>query len=209
MRIDFWFDPICPFCWVTSRWIERVRPHRDVVVHWRSISLLEKDDLDATDPANADNVRTHALLRVAESVRASGRADGIGALYRAFGIRIHHRREFDFDVESVLEEVGLDPAHAGALDDESMDQAIRESMTEALSLTGDDVGTPIVAVPTRSGDRMGLFGPVLGAVPELEPSLELWDGFVAVAQTESFYELKRERSEGLRLPDEKDLDPPT
>lgn len=199
MNVTFWFDPSCPFCWMTSRWLAAVAPDRDLEVDWQPISLLLKNSTPPDSRFYAGASRGRELLRVAQSLRDAGGADRIGDLYTAFGRRIHNEGTLDFDVPGVLEELGLDPVHAAALGDESFDEAILAAMEEAFSLTGTDVGTPLIAV--GSGDaRVGLFGPVITRYPGPEAGLRLWDGFVAMAETEGFYELKRTRGELPALP---------
>lgn len=204
MHVDFWCDPACPFCWVTSRWLNRVAPERDLQVDWRSISLLLKNDLRPDNPYHPAFSRSRQLLRVAEAARNAGHADRIGSLYTEFGRRIHNRRQQDFDVAAVLREVGLDPSLADAMDEDKWDEPIRSSMAEGLELTGPDVGTPLIAVDGRAG-RVGLFGPVITELPDRDASLELWDGFVKVAETPGFYELKRTRTTGPTAPPESEL----
>lgn len=207
MTLDFWFDPICPFCWVTSRWVERVAPHRDLEVDWRPISLLYKNGIDdqPDHPYYPRAARTRDLLRVVEAARAAGHADRIGELYTEYGRFIHHRQELDFDVADVLDGLGLDPALAAALDDESWDVEIRAAMDEGLGLTGLDVGTPLLAFDGRDG-RIGVFGPVIVDLPELDEALELWDGFVKMAENPTFFELKRTRNQSPNIPDESVLE---
>ena len=205
MRIEFWFDPICPFCWATSRWINRVAPERDLDVEWRPISLFFKNGLQPGDHYHDEASRTRNLLRVVEAVRAGGHADRIGDLYTEFGRHIHHRHELDFDVAKVLVQVGLDASFADALDDDQFDQAIKDGMAEGLALTGDDVGTPLIAIDGRNG-RRGFFGPVITEVPDGDDALELWDGFVKMAGTNGFFELKRTRDAMPTLVDESVLD---
>lgn len=194
MNVEFWFDPICPFCWMTSRWINTVAPERGLSIEWRPISLLFKNDLTEASPFYAKATRTRDLLRVVESVRAAGQADRISELYTEFGIRIHHRQEMDFDVAEILTELGLDADHARALDDPSFDEAIRSGMAAGLALTGDDVGTPLIAISGRNG-RVGMFGPVITVMPDGDDRLELWDHYVGIAQIPHFFELKRSRDE--------------
>ncbi|CAN5560005.1 Rv2466c family mycothiol-dependent reductase [soil metagenome] len=205
MHVDFWFDPVCPFCWVTSRWLNRVAPHRDLDVTWRPISLLFKNEIDEDHPFYAKARRTTDLLRFVEAVRAAGHEDAIGRIYTEFGRQIHNRQEFDFDIRPILTGAGLDADLATALDDSSWDAAIKDGMAAGLALTGDDVGTPLIAVDGSAG-RVGLFGPVITDLPELEASLELWDGFVKMAGTAGFFELKRTRTESPTPPDESVLD---
>lgn len=170
MHVDFWFDPVCPFCWVTSRWLNQVTPHRDLDVTWRPISLLFKNEMDADHPFYVKARRTTDLLRVVEAVRAAGNADAIGRIYTEFGRHIHNREEFDFDVRPILAAVDVDADLADALNDPSWDDAIKDAMAAGLALTGDDVGTPLIAVDGPAG-RVGLFGPVITELPDLEASL--------------------------------------
>ena len=193
MKVEFWFDPACPFCWMTSRWLTAVAPERGLEVDWRPISLLFKNDAQPDSPYYEPISRTRDLLRVVESARAAGGADKIGELYTVFGRHIHHEGTGDFDVAEALSSVGLDPAHAAALTEPSWDDAIREAMADGLSLVGTDVGTPIIAVTGRHG-RVGLFGPVITEMPNADDGLRLWDGFIAMVDTPGFFELKRTRA---------------
>ena len=199
MNVDFWFDPACPFCWVTSRWLERVAPHRDLAVTWRPISLFFKNDPEPGNQFYEPTLRTRDLLRVVESVRSKEGNEPIGALYTQMGVQIHNHERFDFDVASMLVDLGLDPTHAEALTDESWDEAIRDDMAEGLALTGDDVGTPLISVDGKSG-RVALFGPVITLLPELDESLDLWDGFLKMVDTAGFFELKRTRTDQPTIP---------
>lgn len=190
----FWFDPICPFCWMTSRWITSVAEARDLTIDWQPISLLMKNEMGPDHPFAEKATRTRDLLRVVEAVRAAGGADRIGDLYTAFGRRIHHEETLDFDVAAILVELGLDPALADALHDVNLDAAIRSRMDVGLALAGTDVGTPIVGVDGPDGP-VALFGPVITRFPEGDAGLHLWDGVVALATIPGFFELKRTRTE--------------
>ena len=196
-KVEFWFDPACPFCWMTSRWLVDVSKDRNLDIDWQPISLMFKNNPPLDSPFYLRASFTRDLLRVVESVRAAGHGDQIGALYTEFGRRIHHQDTpiFDHDeVAAILLGLGLDTAHAAALNDESFDAAIKLGMAEGLSLVGDDVGTPIIAVTGRQG-RVGLFGPVITALPDEEDRLRLWDGFLAMVDAPGFFELKRTRKD--------------
>ena len=196
LRIAVWIDPVCPFCWATARWlVDEVQPNRDVDITWRPISLFLKNRPDPRSTLHEPLFFTHRLLRVLESVRATEGNDGVAKLYWEFGARIHHDAEFDFDVEKALAEVGLDTAHAAAFDDESWDAVIRDGMDDGLALVGDDVGTPIIAMAHADGARDGSFGPVISRVPSTEKSIKMWDALVAMMEVDSFFELKRTRTE--------------
>ena len=182
---------------MTARWVvEEVAPVRDIQVEWEPISLLFKNDPDPESGYYRRAVRTHRLLRVMESVRTEAGNDGVFRSYRGFGARIHHdERLHDFDIEEVLSGAGLDPAHARAFGDESWDTEIRRRMGAALDLVGEDVGTPIIAMPDGRGGRAGIFGPVITRVPTGGAALRLWDMVVDATRTPVFWELKRTRTE--------------
>ena len=199
MNVSFWFDPACPFCWMTSRWIRTIAPQRDLVVSWKPISLMVKNNLPETSPFFPVVSRTRDLLRVVESVRAGGGADAIGDLYSAFGRFIHHEKNTQFDVAAALESLGLDSAHAAAIDDADFDITIQASMDDAFALVGKDVGTPIIAIEGKAG-RVGLFGPVITTFPVGDTAPQLWDAFVVMAETPGFFELKRTRTSSPDLP---------
>jgi hypothetical protein len=195
MHVQLWFDPACPFCWMTSRWLVRVQPHRGLDIEWLPISLLEKNGTREGEPFFAEVSASHRMLRVVEAVREAGHADRIGDLYTELG-RALHVEEREVDLRATLSAVGLDKRLTHAAEDERYDVAIRSAMDDGLELVGDAVGTPIIAVPRSDGSgRVGLFGPVITHLPDVEASLRLWDGFVAMVETDGFYELKRTRRE--------------
>lgn len=194
MHVRFWFDPACPFCWITSRWLVRVAGHRDLSIEWSPISLLMKNGTREGEPYFAEVTASHGMLRTVEALRADGHADRIGALYTELG-RALHVEGTGVDLRALLTGLGLDDAFAAAADDDAHDAAIRASMDQGLALVGDAVGTPIIAVARPDGgDRIGLFGPVITELPDVEGSLRLWDGFLAMVATDGFFELKRTRS---------------
>lgn len=203
MLIDFWIDPICPWCWVTSRWILDVAPHRDLQINWRPISLKVKNGISK----GADYFETvsysHGLLRVIESVRAAEGDAPIGNLYTVYGENIHHRGDDSRTAAQLLAEAGLSESHAAAFDDPSWDDAIHAAMAEGLGLVGNDVGTPIIGFTDDRGRRVGFFGPVISRRLAHDDALRLWDAFVAIAPIEGLWEIKRTRTEGP------DFTPPT
>jgi hypothetical protein len=214
--VEFFWDPVCPFAWVTSRWVVKVAEQRDYDVDRRFISLrlLNKDREYPSDfPEGYLDAHTQGLrlLRVAAAVRAaSGRAP-MGALYTRFGEQIWNRRPEEVDgrlgaiaevatatVPTVLDELGL-PAHlAAARDDESWDALLQAETDEALSRTGDDVGTPILTFEPPGG--VSFFGPVISRVPSDEDALRLWDAVLELASWPGFAELKRSLRELPQLP---------
>ena len=182
---------------MTARWVvERVAPHRGVVVTWEPISLLFKNDPDPASEGYPRYAHTRSLLRVMESVRTADGNDGVFRAYWEFGTQTHHHRvREELDVSDALRTAGIDPVHAAAYDDEAWDPEIRRRMDVGLQLAGDTIGTPIIAFDTGEGERVGIFGPVITRVPSPEQSLRLWDGMVSVATVPGFWELKRTRTE--------------
>lgn len=215
--IHFYFDPVCPFCWLTSKWVRMVQAERDLSVDWRFISLRlinEHIDYDAHFPPEYEAGHTAGLrlLRVAARARHEHGAEAVDALQAALGAHIfdtppaeaadddsdrhpHGTREF---LAPVLSEVGLPADLADALDDTSWDDAIRADGDEARALTGKDVGTPIIHFEPPDG--VAFFGPVISRLPEPEQAGELWDHVVGLARFPGFAELKRSLREAPQLP---------
>lgn len=186
---------------MTARWVVNISEARNINVTWKPISLLVKNqpapDSDYFAPVN----KTYKMLRVIESVRAAEGDGPIQALYFELGARIHHDKELDFEMADALETVGLDPAHASALEDDSFDALIQASMDDGLGLTGNDVGTPIIAKLNAAGKRVAYFGPVITRAPDGDDALKLWDGLSLLMDVEGFWELKRTRTEGPEFGD--------
>ncbi len=179
---------------MTARWVvDEVKPARDVEVTWQPISLFLKNEPDPASDGYSRYFRTHRLLRVMESVRDGG--GDTEALYIEYGRRIHHDKDFDFDVGDALRAIGLDPRHADAYDDETWDPEIEKRMAVGIDLAGEDVGTPIVGFENRDGDMRGYFGPVITRVPPTEDSLAMWDALTTMVNVNGFWELKRTRTD--------------
>lgn len=196
MKLEFWIDPACPWCWLTSRWVNDIAPHRDLDVVWHPISLKFKNDVQPDSPFYEAVVYTHGLLRVLEAVRAGEGNAPLGGLYTVYGEHIHHRQDRSTTAAELLAEAGLDTSYGAAFDDEAWDTVIRASMDDGLSLTGKDVGTPILAFDDDSGQRVGFFGPVINRRLPIEHGLRLWDGVSMAATVGGFWELKRTRTVG-------------
>ena len=193
-KVRFWVDPICPWCWVTARWIIEVAPERDLEITWQPISLFIKNEPSPESPAYEPVRWTYGLLRVMEAVRATEGEEAVGSLYVEFGRRIHHDGERTWDPAAALEAVGLDVSYAAAADDEQWDAPLRERMDAGLALVGNDVGTPIIAFVADDGRDVAAFGPVITKVPETKDALALWDAFVTVTALDEFWEIKRTRT---------------
>ncbi|MGA0566207.1 DsbA family protein [Rathayibacter sp. KR2-224] len=190
--VDFWFDPSCPWAWMTSRWVDEVSPHRDLNVTWHIMSLyVLNEGKDVSDSYRATLPRT---LRYARLVTAVGELQGqqaVKPLYDALGSRIHPGRRKDSDavIAEALEEVGLPADYAGYADSDEYDVQLRASHADGIERVGQDVGTPVIAVAGTA-----FFGPVISPTPRGEQALTLWDGIVAAASYDGFFELKRSRT---------------
>ena len=213
--IEFFWDPVCPFAWQTSRWLRRVAQLRGLTVDWRFINLSilnEERDYDDEFPEGyrESHDRGRRMLRVAAAVRAAEGAEAMDRLYRAFGETIWHREvddraDFRADVATsdhltqVLDRAGVDRLHADAAADPSWDAELRAETIEAVGRTGDDVGTPIITFGPPEGPS--IFGPVISSVPETdEECLALYDATVTLCGFATFSELKRSARPRLDLP---------
>ena len=205
--INFYFDPVCPFAWMTSKWIRMVANQRAFSVDWRFISLRminAEVDYESHFPSDYEAGHTAGLklLRVAARARAEHGRRAVGPLYEAMGARVFDTRS-DVDqgsrvfVVPILREAGLPIELADALEDESLDHEIRSETDEALSLTGKDVGTPIIHFQPPTG--VAFFGPVISRLPSSDEAVRLWDHVVGLASFPGFTELKRSLRERPQL----------
>ncbi len=215
--LRFYFDPVCPFCWLTSKWIRMVQAERNLTVDWRFISLRLINahiDYDAHFPPEYEAGHTAGLrlLRVAARTRAEHGPQAVDRLQAVFGAHIfdtpppadadderahRERRGTRAFVLPILREADLPIDLADAIDDEVWDAEIRADGEEALALTGKDVGTPIIHFEPPTG--VAFFGPVISRVPEPETAGELWDHVVGLARFPGFAELKRSLREQPQL----------
>ena len=203
--LEFFFDPICPFAWITSRWADEVARRRGLEIEWRFISLAivnEDTDYSKFPPAYPDLHRLgRRMLRVAAAVREAEGNDGVARFYTAAGERMHPGgvsvQVFggapipDGLIEDILRDAGLDTALAVAADDESFDGVLREETEIALGRTGRDVGTPILTFAPGTERESSLFGPVISSIPRGDAAVELWDAVETLARTPGFAEFKR------------------
>ncbi|HIZ99496.1 MAG TPA: DsbA family protein [Candidatus Janibacter merdipullorum] len=190
--VEMWFDPLCPWAWMTSRWLMEVEQVRDVEVTWSQMSLsvlnegrdLPEDYLDLME-------RGWTPVRVIAAARKAHGDEVTKPLYDAIGTRLHLGGEKDFRAvtAAALEEVGLPAELIEAADTDEHDAFLRDSHDRAIGLVGDDVGTPVISV----GD-VAFFGPVVSPAPKGEAAGRLFDGCVLVAGTDGFFELKRTRT---------------
>ena len=192
---DFWFDPKCPFAWITSRWMLEVEQVRDVRTSWHVMSLAVLNEDRDVDQGYRDFLATAwAPVRMLVAAEQAHGNEVLLPLYTALGTRLHvDKRALDRAlVEEVLAEVGLPTSLADAMDTDAYDDDVRKSHAGAMDLVGQDVGTPTIGV-----DGHGFFGPVLTKAPRGEEAGRIWDAAVTLSAHPHFYELKRTRSRQL------------
>ncbi len=194
-----WFDPKCPWAWLTSRWLLEVEKVRSVRVRFHVMSLAVLNEGRDGLPERYREFLTTAWgpVRVAIAAEQKYGPEVLRDLYTALGARAHpQHRELDRDtIVEALTEVGLDPALADAADSTGYDAALRESHDVGMKPVGLDVGTPVIHTPGPDGDMIAFFGPVVTPAPKGEAAGRLWDGVLLVAGTPGFYEIKRTRDE--------------
>lgn len=198
---DFWFDPICPWAWLTSRWMLEVEKVRPVEVRWHvmSLAVLNEPRLDEIPEEYRELMATAwGPVRVCVAAEQKHGSEVLGPLYTALGTRIHNRGQERTEqlLTEALEEAGLPAGLVDAAESTEYDEALRASHKEGIDLVGQDVGTPVIAVPGADGSPIGFFGPVVTPAPKGEAAAKLWDGTLMVASTPGFYELKRTREAG-------------
>jgi 2-hydroxychromene-2-carboxylate isomerase len=195
-NVDFWFDPLCPFAWITSRTVLEAEQVRDIEVTWRIMSLAYlNEDKDISDEYRERLKDAWQPVRVCMAVEQEYGQEKLAALYTALGTRKHTEGAEKLDralIEDALESVGVPAALADAMDDDSFDDAIRKSHHAGMDQVGYDVGTPTIAI-----DGQAFFGPVLTRIARGEDAGRIWDGAVALSSFPYFAELKRTREKEL------------
>ncbi|MEV7991327.1 DsbA family protein [Streptomyces sp. NPDC086077] len=199
--VDFWFDPVCPWTWLTSRWMLEVAKSRPVEVSWHvmSLSVLNENRLDELP----ERIRVlmgeaWAPVRVLTAASLSHGPEVLEPLYTALGTRYHVRQQPKdrATLEAALRDAGLPLDLADAGDGDRYDAELRASHRRGITLVGQDVGSPIIAVPgpEAGSEPVAFFGPVVNPAPKGEEAARLWDGVLAVASTPGFFEIKRTRT---------------
>lgn len=193
-KVDFWFDPSCPWAWMTSRWVDEVAKHRNLDVTWHvmSLAVLNEDKL----PSEGTDSFLPRALRYTRFVTAVRELEGqqiVKPVYDALGNRIHigGSKNPDEVIPAALDELGLPAEYLKYADSDEFDEQMRASHFDGINRVGQDVGTPVIAI----GDT-AFFGPVISPAPKGERAVSLWDGVVAAANYDGFFELKRSRTRG-------------
>ncbi|MGW8986842.1 mycothiol-dependent nitroreductase Rv2466c family protein [Streptomyces parvus] len=200
--VDFWFDPLCPWAWMTSRWMLEVEKVRDVEVRWHvmSLAVLNEDKLDELPEEYRDMLANQAWgpVRVVIAAQQLHGDDVVGPLYTALGTRFHNNGEGPTPeaVAAALKDVGLPAGLAEYAGKDTYDTELRASHKEGIDKVGQEVGTPVIAVPGADGEQVAFFGPVVTPAPKGEEAAKLWDGTLLVASIPGFYEIKRTRTQG-------------
>jgi predicted DsbA family dithiol-disulfide isomerase len=199
MRATYFFDPVCPFTWRTSRWLVGVAAERDVTIHWRSMSLailngfeIDAGEGDTDNPYRPMMIASLKALRLVEALRADGRDDMIGAFYTEIGVRTHEAGVAldDEIVVQAADAAGVDDPKS-LIDDNRWDEAVRQSHETAMSLAGPDIGSPVLHL---DGAKRGLHGPIIAEVPRGAEALQMWDSIVPLMKMDNFFEVKRGRA---------------
>ena len=202
MTVDFWIDPACPWCLITSRWLVEVQGERDLTVRWRPFSLLRKNGDELEERYRRIVEPSHRALRVLAATAEAHGEDAAGRLYTALGTRVHHDGDRELaGLADAVRAAGLDAGLAAAADDAAHDAAIAASMDEALAAAGEDIGVPTIRI--GGPGRPAFFGPVLSPAPTGAQALALYDGLVAVTEAGdgALWELKRGRQVSPEMPE--------
>ncbi len=199
MQATFWIDPMCPWAWITSRWMVEVAKVREVDVKWNIMSLgVLNEHNDVPEEYKKRIARTWRPARVLSRAQELHGDEVVFPLFSALGTRFHvdKRKDMPVVIAESLAEVGLPAGLAAAADDPQFDDLVRANHAKAVAISGAGVGTPVIAIDGLDGNPVGFFGPIITPIPRGEDAGRLWDGFVLVAQVPGVVELKRARTLG-------------
>ena len=199
--VDFWFDPTCPWAWMTSRWVLEVAELRDIEVRWHvmSLAVLNENKLDTLPEDYRESMKkAWGPVRVLMAAAEKHGQEVLGPLYTALGTRFHNRGEGATKeaILGALADVDLPASLADHADSDAYDTELRASHSSGIDKVGQEVGTPVIAVPGPDGKEVAFFGPVVTPAPKGEAAARLWDGTLMVASIPGFYEIKRTRTQG-------------
>ena len=191
-KAEFWFDPSCPWAWITSRWILEVQAQRDIEVKWNIFSLAVLNEGRELKPEYRERIdKTWGPVRVIAAAKKKNGYEVVLPLYTEIGTLFHPGAKpvAKETISEALQNQKLDSSLIDFYDTNDFDQDLRDSTKAGLALVGDDVGTPIISI-----ESVAFFGPVLTPAPKGSEALKLWDGVVAAASLPGFFELKRTRT---------------
>ncbi len=192
-QLDFWFDPLCPWAWITSRWVLEVEQVRPVQARWHvmSLAVLNEDKEDLSERYRGFLQTAWGPVRVCMAAEQKLGPEVLLPLYTALGTRFHNEKQERnrATIEAALADAGLPAELADAAESTEYDQAIRASHKDGMDRVGYEVGTPVISVNGNS-----FFGPVITPIPRGEDAARLWDGVLMATEFDGFFELKRSRT---------------
>ena len=199
--VDFWFDPVCPWTWLTSRWMLEVRKTKPVDITWHvmSLAVLNEGRLEQLTPQNRELMgKAWAPVRVLMAAQETFGSGVLEPLYTALGTQyfLLDQPKNLTTIRAALREAGLPQRLAEAGDATTYDRILRYSHREGIELVGQEVGSPIIAIPEpcRGARKIAFFGPVVNPTPTGDLAARLWDNLVAIVAVPGFYEIKRTRT---------------
>ena len=211
--LEFFFDPSCPFCWITSKWVRLVVDDQDLTVRWSYISLVTLNEPYDDEVFETWHHGGRRMQRVIAAAAAAHGAEVVGPLYEAIGTAVWESAEMGgdtatmaramgekADLPALLAELDLPVELADAVDDDSWDHLFEQGTAEALSRTGEDVGTPIITFGPDGDAPSSFFGPVISEVPDVDTAVALYRAIETAARVPSFSELKRTKRDAPQLP---------